>query len=69
VVVATDGGETRELPCDSIVMAVGSTSVPHDDIAALCAARNIPYTIVGDAKKARRAIDATREAALAALSI
>jgi len=68
-VVICEGNVNKELPCDYVVMAVGSAS---NDITALkcyCDGRGIPYYVIGDAKQARKMIDAVAEAAQIARSI
>lgn len=68
-VVAQYGGEQKEIPADYVVIAVGSRSVDHAALDAACERLRIPYYVIGDAKEARRAIDATAEAASAVLAI
>jgi len=63
------GGVTEDLPFDSVVLAVGSRPADFSEIAALCEKRGIPYSVAGDAKRVRKAIDAVAEAADIALSI
>ena len=61
-VVVDQGGQLREIDCDTVVIAVGSVPDDHSALAAHCAERGIEYHVVGDALKARRALDAIREA-------
>ncbi|HCX63858.1 MAG TPA: NADH oxidase, partial [Eubacteriaceae bacterium] len=57
------GEETQELKADYVVVAVGAKSEEAKDIEEYCKDANIPYHRIGDALKARRAINATAEAA------
>ncbi len=50
------------IPCDCIVFAVGSKSNDTSPLTQYCDTHNIPHYTVGDAKKARRALDAVAEA-------
>ena len=54
-------GEKKVINCNSIVIAVGAKSNNSSDIVAICEDKKIPYHIIGDAKKARRAINAIEE--------
>ena len=56
-------------PGDSVVIAAGAKSLPHDDITAACDKLSIPYHVIGDAQKARRALNAVAEGVAAALEI
>ncbi len=62
VVVVEQEGVTREIPCDTVVMAVGSRPDDHTVLAKHCAERGIAFHVVGDAVRARRALDAIAEA-------
>jgi 2,4-dienoyl-CoA reductase-like NADH-dependent reductase (Old Yellow Enzyme family)/thioredoxin reductase len=68
VVVDIDGLESR-IPADYVVVAVGSA--PNDSawITDYCKKKAIPCHIIGDAVKARRAIDAVHEAVRAAAAL
>lgn len=63
--------EEREtvVTCDSVVIAVGSRANDSTKLVAACEELKIPYYIIGDAKKARRALDAIAEGYEAARSI
>ena len=61
-VITEQNGEIVSIDCDGVVIAVGTKSRSTEDIAKACEDRNIPYYIVGDAKRARRALDAIHEA-------
>lgn len=54
-------GKKETINCDSIVMAVGAKSNDSSKIVEMCKENNIPYHIIGDAKNARRAINAIEE--------
>lgn len=54
--------ETKVIPCDSVVMAIGARSRDTSSIQAYCEKHEIPVHIIGDAKKARRALNAVEEA-------
>lgn len=68
VVVEQDGNQ-REIPIDSVVLAIGSISRDLMAITALCDAVGIPYHTVGDAKKVTRAMEAIADAADVAMKI
>ena len=69
VTVEVDGAE-KNVPANVVIMAVGSKPRPTDDLKAVCEARGIPCTVVGDAREAPRlALDAIREAYQAVLDI
>lgn len=61
VIIERDGNK-EVVGCDSIVVAVGARSNDSSDLVAVCEENNIPYHIIGDAKKARRALNAVQEA-------
>jgi 2,4-dienoyl-CoA reductase-like NADH-dependent reductase (Old Yellow Enzyme family)/thioredoxin reductase len=61
-IVVEQGGLTREVPCDTVVLALGSRPDDHTPLARHCAERGIAYHVVGDAVRARRALDAIAEA-------
>ena len=61
VVIERDGNK-EVVSCDSIVVAVGARSNDSSDLVAFCEENSIPYHIIGDAKKARRALNAVQEA-------
>lgn len=56
-------GVTQELACDYVVLAVGTVSKDYEEIKQYSENNQIPYYVIGDALKARRAIDAIAEAA------
>lgn len=55
-------GEVQEIPADAVVVAVGSKSRPMDEIIVYCEENDLPIHIIGDALKARRALNAVAEA-------
>lgn len=55
-------GEKKLIEADGIVMAIGSKSRDTKELENLCAYNDVAYTVIGDAKKARNALDAIREA-------
>lgn len=61
VIIERDGNK-EVVSCDSIVVAVGARSNDSSDLVAFCEENSIPYHIIGDAKKARRALNAVQEA-------
>ena len=54
-------GEEKKLEADDIVVAIGSRSLDFTNLKEHLEASNIPFHVVGDAIRARRAIDAIRE--------
>ena len=68
VIGKKDGKETA-YPCDYAVVAIGTRSKNGENLKTACRKNNIPYFVIGDAAKGRRAINATREAFDLALSI
>lgn len=68
VVVDTPEGK-RTVACDSVVLAVGSVSRDSSALREACESAGIEFTVIGDAKQARRAIDAVAEGFEAARSL
>lgn len=64
-----DSGETSEerFPCDYAVAAVGARSNDGSGLEAACREQGVAYIKVGDALRARRALNATYEAQEAAI--
>lgn len=62
-------GEEKILPAQSVVIAIGSVTNDSTWIADYCKSKNIVFKVIGDAKKARRAIDAIREGIQASIEI
>lgn len=61
-VVVDRMGIIEEIPCDYVVSAVGAKSRGVDDIREYCRKEGIPVHIIGDALRARRALNAVAEA-------
>lgn len=68
-VVVDIKGEMSEIPCESVVIAVGSKANPSEWIVDYCNKNNIPFKTVGDALQARRALQAVHEGVAAARSL
>ena len=54
---------------DSVVICTGITARPSDDLKAECEKLGVPAHVIGDAKQARTALWATREAYEVAMEI
>jgi hypothetical protein len=65
-VVVDVAGSPQTIPGKTIVIAVGSKPVDHQWVIDYCTQKKIEYKVVGDAVKARRAIDAVHEGVAAA---
>ncbi|MCQ4921926.1 NAD(P)/FAD-dependent oxidoreductase [Tissierella carlieri] len=68
-VIIEKDGELQAIPCNSVVIAIGAKSRASNDIIMYCDENNIPYHTIGDAVRARRALNATAEAAEVARAI
>ncbi|MEG2705986.1 MAG: FAD-dependent oxidoreductase [Erysipelotrichaceae bacterium] len=68
-VVCERDGKEELVACDSVVMAVGSRSNDSSELIKACKQHNIPYYVIGDALKARRALNAVEEGFKTALEI
>jgi len=66
VVYSKDGAE-RTLGGDSVVLALGSVS--SNELEPAFRTTGLPYTVVGDAKRPRKLMDAVQEGFLAALRL
>jgi 2,4-dienoyl-CoA reductase-like NADH-dependent reductase (Old Yellow Enzyme family)/thioredoxin reductase len=62
-------GSIEEIPCDSVVVAIGARSRSFENIRAYCEEKGIPCHAAGDAVRARRALNAVAEANAIARSI
>ncbi|MEA4906534.1 MAG: NAD(P)/FAD-dependent oxidoreductase [Anaerolineaceae bacterium] len=62
-VIIEKDGQQQEIPADCVILAVGSKSLDSENLSAHCKAGGIPFHVIGDALKARKAIDAIWEAA------
>jgi 2,4-dienoyl-CoA reductase (NADPH2) len=58
-VVVEDATGTREIPADSVVLALGSRS--RNPLEVPVRGRGLPYQIIGDARKVAKAMDAIHE--------
>lgn len=68
-VVVEKDGSVQEIKCDSVVVSVGAKPRGHREIEAYCAENGIPCYVIGDALKARRALNAVAEASKVAREI
>lgn len=68
-VVIETKGLREEIHADSVVVAVGAKSRPANAIQEKCEEKKIPCHVIGDAVRARRALNATAEAAEIARAI
>ncbi len=68
-VIVEKEGEVQELECDYVVVATGTASRGYEDLRKYSENTNTPHYVIGDAVKARRAIDAIAEAAEIARAI
>lgn len=62
-IVVNKDGKNNEIACDYVVLSVGSQPNDYDKIKSYFEGENIPYYVIGDAKKPRKALDAIAEAA------
>ena len=62
-------GTIYEESGDSTVFAVGARAFDESDLENICKELSVPYHMIGDAKKPRRALEAVREAVELSLSI
>ena len=67
-VVDEKDGKIVEFPCDYAVLAIGVRSLDSSALEQACYDNGVAYFAIGDAAKARRALNATREAFDAALT-
>lgn len=65
--VVLESGQT--IPCEHVVYAVGSKSVDNSELCSMLDTLSIPYQIIGDAKAARRALNAIEEGYYAAMEV
>nr|WP_307992071.1 FAD-dependent oxidoreductase [uncultured Niameybacter sp.] len=61
-IVIEKEGKLEEIPCDSVVVAIGSKARDSKEIVDYCEANHIPYHVIGDALAARRALNCIAEA-------
>lgn len=68
-VVYSVDGKTAELPYDTVVIAIGARPRSTAELEERAQQLGIPYWVIGDAKQARRAIQAIKEATEVALEL
>ncbi|WP_040952837.1 NAD(P)/FAD-dependent oxidoreductase [Gorillibacterium massiliense] len=61
-VVIESNGQLQECLCDSVVVAIGARSRNFESIDTYCKEHHIPCHVIGDAVRARRALNAVAEA-------
>ncbi|WP_405113214.1 FAD-dependent oxidoreductase [Paenibacillus sp. FSL K6-1217] len=61
-VVIENNGEVSAFPCDSVVVAIGAKSRNYEGLQHFCNEHDIPVHVIGDALRARRALNAVSEA-------
>ncbi|MEK4515989.1 FAD-dependent oxidoreductase [Paenibacillus sp. FSL H8-0122] len=61
-VVIESNGEVSAYPCDSVVVAIGAKSRNYEGLQHFCNEHDIPVHVIGDALRARRALNAVSEA-------
>ena len=61
-IIIDRNGNIEELPCDSVVVAIGAKSRDFTELSNYCKENNISYHVIGDAVKARRALNSIEEA-------
>ncbi|SET03757.1 FAD-dependent oxidoreductase [Paenibacillus sp. NFR01] len=54
--------EISVYPCDSVIVAIGAKSRNYEGLHNFCNEHNIPIHVIGDALRARRALNAVSEA-------
>lgn len=60
-VIVEKAEEIKTIPCDSVVLAVGSKPRDSSALKEACEKTGAEFFVIGDAKQARRAIDAIAE--------
>ncbi|MNC76921.1 hypothetical protein D3C75_1287470 [compost metagenome] len=61
-VIIESKGELTAYPCDTVVVAIGARSRNFGEILSYCETNGIPCHAIGDAVRARRALNAVAEA-------
>jgi NADPH-dependent 2,4-dienoyl-CoA reductase/sulfur reductase-like enzyme len=61
-IVIDKNGTIEEIPCDSVVVAIGAKSRDFSELTDYCKENNVPYHVIGDAVRARRALNCIEEA-------
>jgi NADPH-dependent 2,4-dienoyl-CoA reductase/sulfur reductase-like enzyme len=62
-------GTALEIECDSVVIAIGSKPRNYGEVKSFCERKGIPCHVIGDALKARKALNAIADAAEVARAI
>ncbi|WP_151736452.1 FAD-dependent oxidoreductase [Paenibacillus tengchongensis] len=62
VIIETNPGHKEHYPCDSVVVAIGAKSRSYESLQNHCEEKHIPFHVIGDAVRARRALNAVSEA-------
>ena len=62
-IVIEKDGVLEKISCDSVIIAIGARSRDYSDLKEVCEEKNIPFHVIGDAVKARRALNCVHEAA------
>lgn len=68
-IVVEKDGKTLNILCDYVVVAIGARARSFDNITTYCDEHGIACHVIGDAVRARRALNATAEAATIAREI
>ncbi len=55
-------GNLEEIACDSVIISIGAKARNFDSISSYCKEHGIPCHVIGDAVRARRALNAVAEA-------
>ena len=61
-IVIEKDGKIEEVSCDNVVVSIGSRSRDSKDLVNYCKENNIPCHVIGDAVRARRALNCVAEA-------
>lgn len=65
-IIVEKDGSSLSIPCDYVVVAIGAKARNFDNIKQYCMEHDINCHVIGDAIQARRALNATTEAAAVA---
>ncbi len=68
-VVIEKDGKLEEIKADHVIMSVGAKPANYNEIESYCEEKGIPYYVIGDAVRARRAFNAIHEAVDVAMKI
>lgn len=61
-IIIEKNGSLETITCDSVVVAIGAKSRDFSEITNYCEEENIPFHVIGDAVRARRALNSIHEA-------